>query len=64
MQMPQIPTETIYRSPESLRLSMDLTEEIKGLYRLLEVISEYGSNGRGNGHFRRATRGLADLPSM
>ena len=44
-------------------LSMDLAEEIKGLYRLLDVISEIGSNGCGNGHFRHAIRGLADLPS-
>ena len=32
-------------------LSMDLAEEIKGMYRLLDVISEYGSNGCGNGPF-------------
>ena len=44
-------------------LSMDLAEEIKGLYRLLDVISEYGGHGYGNGRFGQATRGLADLPS-
>ena len=44
-------------------LSMDLAEEINGLYRLLDVISEYGSNGCGNRHFQHATRGLADLRS-
>jgi hypothetical protein len=33
------------------RLSMDLAEEIKGMYRLLDLISEFGSNGCGNEHF-------------
>ena len=44
-------------------LSMDLAEEIKGLYRLLDVISEYGSNGCGNKHIQHAIHVLADLPS-
>ena len=44
-------------------LSMDLAEEIKGLYRLSDVISEYRGHGYGNGRFGHATRGLADLPS-
>jgi hypothetical protein len=30
---------------------MDLAEEIKGMYRLLDLISESGSNGCGNEHF-------------
>jgi len=30
---------------------MDLAEEIKGMYRLLDLISESGSNGCGNQHF-------------
>ena len=32
-------------------LLMDLAEEIKGMYRLLDLISESGSNGCGNEHF-------------
>jgi hypothetical protein len=48
---------------DPLHISMDLAEEIKGLYRPLDVISEHGSNGCGNGRFRLATRGLADLSS-
>ena len=48
---------------DPLHISMDLAEEIKGLHRLLDLISEHGSNGCGNGHFRDATRGLADLSS-
>jgi hypothetical protein len=31
--------------------SMDLAQEIKGMYRLLDLISESGSNGCGNEHF-------------
>ena len=36
---------------------MDLAEEIKGMYRLLDLISESGSNGCGNKHF-------PDMPPM
>ena len=34
--------------PQPLTLSMDLAENIKGMYRLLDLISESGSNGCGN----------------
>jgi hypothetical protein len=43
----------------------DLAEEIKGMYRLLDLVSESGSNGCGNDHFRgseRATEGLIFYP--
>ena len=48
---------------DPLRISMDLAEEIKDLHHLLDLISEHGSNGCGNCHFRHATHGLADLSS-
>jgi hypothetical protein len=32
-------------------LAMDLVENIKGMYRLLDLISESGSNGCGSDHF-------------
>ena len=35
-------------------LSTDLAGEIRGMYRLLDLISESGSNGCGNGHFQDA----------
>lgn len=37
------------RAPPSL--SLDLAKEIKGMYRLLDLINEAGSNGCGNEHF-------------
>ncbi len=37
--------------PPHLALPMDLAEKIKGMYRLLDLISESGSNGCGNEPF-------------
>ena len=35
-------------------LAMDLAEEIRGMYRLLDLVSESGSNGCGNEHSQDA----------
>ena len=37
--------------PAPLTLPMDLAEKIKGMYRLLDLFSESGSNGCGNEPF-------------
>jgi hypothetical protein len=44
-------------------LPMDLAENIKGMYRLLDLISESGSNGCGNDHFLDAILALTNLNS-
>jgi hypothetical protein len=39
---------SVQNSNFSLPLSTDLAEKIKGMYRLLDLISESGSNGCGS----------------
>jgi hypothetical protein len=43
--------QNIIPDPPRLILPMDLAEKIKGMYRLLDLISESGSNGCGNEPF-------------
>jgi hypothetical protein len=38
------------RTSHQRPLPMDLAEEIEGMYRLLELVSEHGSSGPGNEH--------------
>lgn len=49
-------TSNTYKDSRSNRVppspSMDLVEEVKDMYRLLDLVSESGSNGCGNEHFR------------
>jgi hypothetical protein len=40
---------------------MDLAEKVKGMYRLLDLISESGSNGCGDEHFLYALLVLTDF---
>lgn len=40
----------LYNDTASQPLAMDLAEEIGGMYRLLDLVNESGSNGCGNEH--------------
>jgi hypothetical protein len=44
----------LHNNRVSWPLSMDLAKEINGMYRLLDLTSESGSNGCGNEHFQDA----------
>jgi hypothetical protein len=42
--------KVLYNDTASEFLAMDLVEEIRGMYRLLDLVNESGSNGCGNEH--------------
>ena len=42
--------EELHSNRDSWPLPMDLADKVKGMYRLLDLVSESGSNGCGNEH--------------
>jgi hypothetical protein len=42
--------KVLFNDTASQLFTMDLAEEIRGMYRLLDLVSESGSNGCGNEH--------------